>query len=81
MLANVGQGVAGGGHVALDKIKIQNFMGNRVLYYQCVQILRFRAKVALFATPLTLTFCKLREAQKPKKWRFLTFSKLLCSTI
>ena len=57
------------------------FFGGELLYVvsfsiclqQCVQILRFRAKVALFAPPLRLSFCKLREAQKPEKWRFLTF--------
>ncbi len=28
--------------------------------------------MALLAPPLLFSFCQLREAQKPKKWRFLT---------
>ncbi len=39
---------------------------------QCVQILQFRSKVALLDPPLRFSFCKLREARKPKKWRFFT---------
>ena len=48
---------------------------------QCVQILRFRAKVALFAPSLRHVFFRLRKAQKLQKVALFGILEFLCSKI
>ncbi len=58
-----------------------SFFGKYQSPNQCVQILRFRAKVALFASSLRLDFSTLRKAQNPQKVALFKFLAFLCSKI